>query len=102
MAKPKVTARVYQDGQDRVIEVHGQLAKALLALVETEDNGCTAQEVASWAYRFAPHVRELRHRYALVIRTDRELDIGGWQGRYVLETPVEILSVEGIEHAFAT
>lgn len=101
MTKPIVTARVYQDRQDRVIEVRGQPAKALLALVEAEDNGCTALEVASWAYRFAAYAWELRHRYGLVIRTDREPHPDGWHGRHVLETPVEILRVEGIEHAAA-
>ena len=101
MTKPVVTACVYQDGQGRVLEVHGQPAKALLALVEAEDNGCTAQEVASWAYRFAAYTHELRHRYGLAIRTDRKPHPNGWHGRHVLETPVEILNVEGIE-ALAT
>lgn len=94
MTKPIVTARVYQDGQDRVIEVRGQPAKALLALVEAEDNGYSAEEVASLTYRFGPCIGQLRRRYGLDIRTDRETHHGGW---HVLETPVEILNVEGIE-----
>ncbi|MCP4316421.1 MAG: hypothetical protein GY789_10495 [Hyphomicrobiales bacterium] len=90
-------ARVWQDGTARIIEVRGQTARALLALVMVGEHGCTALEVSDWAFRFAAYCHELRHRYGLVIRTDREDHPGGWHGRHVLETPVEILSIEGLE-----
>jgi hypothetical protein len=62
--------------------------------VQAGEFGCTAFEVAGWAYRFAAYSFDLRRRYGLVIRTDREDHPGGWHGRHVLETPVEILQIE--------
>lgn len=88
------TARTWNNGKARVFELRGQTARALIALVEAGDHGCSALEVSSWAYRFAAYCWELRHRYGLDIRTDREAHAGGWHGRHVLVTPVEIVSVE--------
>ena len=73
--------------------VRGQVAKALIALVSAGDDGVSALEVASWAYRLAAYCHELRTRYGLAIRTEREEHSGGWHGRHVLETPVRILFV---------
>lgn len=70
--------------------MRGQTAKALIALVNGGDRGVTALEVATWAYRFAAYCHDLRTRYALAIRTEREEHPGGWHGRHVLETPVTI------------
>jgi hypothetical protein len=99
MAKPRpiVVARVWQDRKARIIEVRGQTAKALVTLVAAGGQGCSALEVSDWAYRFAAYCYELRHRYGLAIRTDREGHPGGWHGRHVLETAVEIISVEGLD-----
>jgi hypothetical protein len=97
MTKPMVTARVWHDGEARVIEVRGQTAKALVALVTAGEHGRTAKQVAGWAFRFAAYCHELRHRYDIDIRTDREEHPGGWHGRHVLVSPVEIVSVTEME-----
>jgi hypothetical protein len=78
---------------DRPFVVRGQTGKALIALVNGGDRGVTALEAATWAYRFAAYCFELRTRYGLAIRTEREEHPGGWHGRHVLETPVKILFV---------
>ena len=75
---------------DRVFIVRGQTAKALIALVNGGARGVTALEAATWALRFAAYCHDLRTRYGLAIRTEREEHIGGWHGRHVLETPVTI------------
>jgi hypothetical protein len=80
------------EGKRRLI-VRGQPAKALIALVNGGANGVTALEAATRAYRFAAYCFELRTRYGLAIRTEREEHPGGWHGRHVLETPVKILFV---------
>jgi len=73
--------------------VRGQVAKALIALVNAGERGVSTLEVESWAHRLAAYCHELRTRYGLVIRTEREEHLGGWHGRHVLETPVKILFV---------
>jgi hypothetical protein len=75
---------------DRRFVVRGQTGKALIALVSGGDRGVTALEAATWAYRFAAYCFELRTRYGLAIRTEREEHPGGWHGRHVLESPVTI------------
>ena len=75
---------------DRLFVVRGQTAKALIALVNSGDRGVTALEAATWAYRLAAYTHDLRTRYGLAIRTEREDHPGGWHGRHVLETPVTI------------
>ncbi len=94
MTRAVVTARAWDGGKERVIEVRGQTGRALVALVGAGARGCTALEVSDWVYRFAAHCYELRRRYRLDIRTEREDHAGGWHGRHILETPVDILSVE--------
>ncbi len=91
-----MTARLYIEAvalaseDDRPFIVRGQAAKALIALVNGGDRGVTALEAASWAYRLAAYCHQLRTRYGLAIRTEREEHPGGWHGRHVLETPVTI------------
>ena len=85
-----VEAIAHESGGDRPFIVRGQTAKALIALVSGGDGGVTALEAATWAYRLAAYCHELRTRYGLAIRTDREQHPGGWHGRHVLETPVTI------------
>ena len=75
------------------LTVRGQEARALLALVEAGEAGCTAQELSSWALRLAAYAHELRRR-GLEIVTRREPHPGGWHGRHVLLTPVEIVEIE--------
>ena len=85
-----VEAVAHEPGLDRPFVVRGQTAKALIALVNGGDRGVTALEVATWAFRFAAYCHDLRTRYGLAIRTEREEHPGGWHGRHVLETPVTI------------
>src|SRR5690348_11428902 len=100
-----MTAKLYTEAVahtsegDRQFVVRGQTAKALIALVNGGDRGVTALEAASWAYRFAAYCHELRTRYGLAIRTEREEHPGGWHGRHVLVTPVTIRLVADPERA---
>jgi hypothetical protein len=73
--------------------VTGQVAKALLAMRDAAASGVTAQEVAGWAYRLGAYVFILRRRHGLAIETVREPHDGGWHGRYVLHSPVQVLEV---------
>jgi hypothetical protein len=95
MKRQTVIARIWDGPEPREIMVCGQTAKALHALVQAGAAGCTALDVAGWAYRFAAYCYELRREHGLHIRTDREQHPGGWHGRHVLETRVEIISIEG-------
>ena len=92
-----VEAMAYDGGAERSFVVRGQTAKALLALVNGGDAGVTALEAATWAYRFAAYCFDLRTRYGLAIRTEREEHPGGWHGRHVLETSVTIRFVDDPE-----
>ncbi|NNC73165.1 MAG: hypothetical protein HKN78_09870 [Sphingomonadaceae bacterium] len=74
--------------------VTGQVAKALLALVEADEQGVTAQECDSSPNRLGAYVHTLRRRRELIIETVREPHDGGWHGRYVLHSPVTILEAE--------
>jgi len=94
-SKLKISAVVATvDGQRRFI-VSGQTAKALLALVEAGPKGCTAMEVATWAYRFAAYCHDLIHAHGLRIVTEREEHPGGWHGRHILLDHVTIERVSG-------
>ncbi|USG61481.1 hypothetical protein NBZ79_00635 [Sneathiella marina] len=93
MRSLRVTAKYMREGEEVIIVTRGQTAKSLLALVEAYPKGVTAQEVSSWALRFAAYCHDLIHKHGLSIRTDREQHEGGWHGRHVLETPVEITEV---------
>lgn len=93
--KPKkVTIRfkAYLPQGEKIFETRGQTAKALLFLVDSAQRGVTALEVANWAYRMAAYVHILRSKYGLEIRTDKEPHVGGSHARYVLITPVDIIS----------
>ena len=77
-------------GPNGRFEVIGQVAKALVALVEHGAAGVTALEVSSWAYRLGAYVHTLRHDYGLAIDTVHEDHEGGWHARYRLVSPVTI------------
>ena len=77
-------------GPNGRFEVIGQVAKALMALVENGAAGVTALEVSSWAYRLGAYVHTLRHDYGLSIETVHEDHEGGWHARYRLVSPVTI------------
>lgn len=92
-AKAKRKLEVRALGPAGFFLVAGQVAKALLALVEAKATGRTALEVEAWAYRFGAYVWTLRHVHGLLIETKREEHEGGWHGRYVLKSPVTVLRV---------
>ena len=95
MTKITVTFKAWFEGQSKVYEVKGQNARTLIALTEAGQEGITALEVsAAWAYRLAAYVYDLRQGYGMDIVTKREEHEHGWHGRYVLNTPVEILEVQ--------
>jgi hypothetical protein len=96
-----VTARVYSGSLDQIVEIRGQTARALLALVEAGERGVTALECSTWAYRLAASCYDLRLDYGLAIRCEREEHPGGWHGRHALDTPVEIVTVETTEEVAA-
>lgn len=93
MSRLTVTADVMGAEGARSVTVKGQTAKALLALVDAGNRGCTALEVASWAFRFAAYTHELRTLHGISIRTDREPHAGGWHGRHVLESQVTVTAI---------
>ena len=96
-ARLKVTASVVKGDGERRIEVVGQKAKALLALVEAGPRGCTALEVSSWALRLAAYCHFLNRDHNLNIVCQREDHPGGWHGRHVLLDKVTIVRVVGGE-----
>lgn len=98
-AKLTVLFERLTDGQH--FEVVNQTARAVIALHDAGDEGVTALEVASWAYRFAAYTFELRRKCGLEIETLHEVHSGGWHGRHVLRTPVRIVLVERREREAA-
>ena len=92
-----VTAQCHQAGEVRTFETRGQTAKALLALVTAGDKGVTASEVATWAYRLAAYRHDLKRIHGLDIITRHEEHPGGWHGRYILLTPVQIVSIDNAQ-----
>ncbi len=95
VARFTVCGIVRDAGGAREIVARGQEARALRALVEAGPRGITALECSAWAYRLAAYAHRLRKRHGLAIETRRELHAGGWHGRHVLGSRVEILGVEG-------
>ena len=88
MRTTQVIFRVLSSG--RTFKVEGQTARALVALAAAGERGCTSLDVVSWAYRFAHYVYVLRG-LGLQIDMEREEHDGGWHGRYILRSGVEIL-----------
>lgn len=84
--------RVKASGPSGEFSVSGQTARALLALVNAAGRGVTALELSTWALRLAAYVHSLR-RLGLAITLLREPHPGGWHGRYVLASPVQVLAI---------
>ena len=93
--KLTVRATIRDGGEAREIVARGQEAKALLALVESGSRGVTALEVCTWALRVAAYCHSLRKRCGLLIAMIREPHPGGWHGRHILRSRVEIISIHG-------
>ena len=93
MAKLTVHARIAPDG--RTFTCRGQEAKTLLLLVEKGKAGVTAYDSRGGPpFRLAAYTHNLIRNSGLSIETQRESHEGGWHGRFVLHTPVEILADE--------
>lgn len=92
-----VTFKAWLNGEPRQFKIKGKAARTLCALTKRGVGGITALELSkTWAVRLSEYIRILRHDYSLDIPIHREEhdDEGGWHGRYVLITPVEILEIE--------
>ena len=84
---------VLRQADAEIIEIAGQCAKTLAALIKAGSKGITALECGGWAFRLADYVHRLRRDHGLDIETRHEPHEGGRHGRYVLQTPVAL--VEG-------
>lgn len=96
MSNPKkwrTTIRIIRKDSETVRELRGRVAQTIIALVAVGNNGVTALEMSSWAFRLADYIHTLRDDHGLEIDTQREEHEGGWHARYVLITAVEILEV---------
>jgi hypothetical protein len=83
---------------EKIYEVLGQEARTLNALSAAGSQGITSLEMSSWALRLAHYAMKLR-RLGLEIETvkeDHHKPVKGWHARYVLKTPVEILSGQAV------
>jgi hypothetical protein len=92
MSAPRIKAIVFEH-LDQRLEVKGQVARTLAALINAGKAGVTAGEVCSWALRLAHYVMCLR-RLGLPIDMALEPHRDGNHGRYRLLVDVRILSVE--------
>lgn len=72
----------------------------MLALHHAGQRGVTALEMGGWALRLAAYAHYLGKK-GLVINTIRENHPGGWHGRHILASPIQIISVEGGDFAQA-
>ncbi len=92
-----VKFKAWLNGEAKLFSAAGKKAQTILALVRQGKSGITALELSNtWALRLGAYIHNLRHDYGLNIETQREAhdDEGGWHGRYILITPVEILEAE--------
>lgn len=94
--KKSVTFKAWFNGEAKIFQVRGQVARTITALAIAGKEGVTALEISTWALRLGAYIHDLRRDCGLDIETQREPhdDEGGWHGRYVLITPVEILEAE--------
>lgn len=85
----------FRNGDGPVQKANGREAETLIALINSGSHGITALEAfhGGWAVRLAAYVNNLR-RMGVDIRTIREAHEGGSHGRYMLMSPVVIVSLE--------
>jgi hypothetical protein len=92
MAKIVITARVLPHGVPFTCK--GQEAKTLLLLTEKSTAGVVAYDFTGGPpFRLPAYTWALMRNHGLNIETLREQHEGGWHGRFVLHTPVEIVAV---------
>ena len=88
----KVTARIIPDGVP--FTTASQEARTLLLLHQKGALGVVAYDFQGGPpFRLPANTWALMRKHGLVIETRRELHEGGWHGRFVLHTPVEILAI---------
>jgi len=89
-----VKAKAYIEGKPTVFIVKGRAAQTLVALIKARTSGIITLELSStWALRLSGYIHLLRNNNNLQIETVKEKHDGGWHGRYVLHTHVEILEI---------
>jgi hypothetical protein len=88
----KVTIRfkAYLPEGERIFEVSGQAAKALIILTNNVNTGCTVWNFAT-GFRLAAYIYTLRTKFGLEVRKETEAHAGGSHARYFLITSVEII-----------
>jgi len=89
--KPLIVKAVGPNGHPLVLRA--KTAKTLLALVGAAENGITAGEVDSWAFRLAHYIMVLRRTYKLPIPMEWEEHAEGRHGRCFLRSDVTIITI---------
>jgi hypothetical protein len=85
----KITARILPDGQP--FTATGQEGRTLLLLHEKGVNGVVAYDFKGGPpFRLPAYVWSLKRKHGLSIETKHDLHEGGWHGRFVLHTLIEI------------
>lgn len=93
MARITVKARIAPDGT--IFTATGQEGRTLLLLQEKGPVGVVAYDFNGGPpFRLPAYCHSLIKHKGLVIETRRELHDGGWHGRFVLHTQVEIIEVQ--------
>ena len=93
MSRLRIDARILPDGSP--FTVQGQEARTLLLLVEKGNRGVVAYDFTGGPpFRLPAYTWALMKKHGLVIETVREQHPGGWHGRFVLHSEVELLSKE--------
>lgn len=74
--------------------VRGQEANTLLLLHERGPAGVLAYDFRGGPpFRLPAYTWASMRRHGLIIETIREKHDGGWHGRFVLHTPIEVVAV---------
>jgi hypothetical protein len=85
----KVTARILPDGKP--FTATGQEGRTLLLLHEKGLSGVVAYDFKGGPpFRLPAYVWSLKRKHGLSIETKHDLHEGGWHGRFVLQTAIEI------------
>lgn len=80
------------------MELAGQKARTLYALVKNKKTGISSLEISSWALRLSGYIHQLRGK-GFTIETRDEKHDGGIHGRYFLKDAVKIVKVEWYAHS---
>ncbi len=89
----KVTARILPNGQP--FTAKGQEGRTLLLLHEKAKIGVVAYDFQGGPpFRLPAYVWSLKRKHGLDIETKHVLHVGGWHGKFVMHTPIEIIATE--------